>query len=248
MWTSKGVWFPPLFDPSIGAYGGTRYMPPYFWLNALVGWFTGDLITSGKLVSLAAAVGLCTAVGSATWKMSTCRDRPSARAVLPAAVLASLGLFTKFTAGGGGQSFLRSVIKLPSILARDPALRVVAGLSTLVVVRDMWSRQSDAWIVYWWTSLGITLVILSDAGAEMNHAAEPAAVATVVAGRWLIQGGISAGGATPYRLILLAGFALALLGGLYPHVSYWSGFNPYSTFRRWCWTRICFQFSTGGAQ
>jgi hypothetical protein len=60
----SGVFYPPLSDN--GFFGGTRYMPLFFSLHALLGTVTGELLTSGKLLTLLCTLAILAALAAIT--------------------------------------------------------------------------------------------------------------------------------------------------------------------------------------
>ena len=58
---ASGTFYRPLFDPLVG-YGGTRFMPVFFSLHALLIWFGCAIIPSGMALSLVSGVLLVAAV------------------------------------------------------------------------------------------------------------------------------------------------------------------------------------------
>lgn len=55
---ASGIWYPP-WDGSMGTcYGGVRYMPVFFALQALLGYGTGDYLWTAKLLTFLATVAM----------------------------------------------------------------------------------------------------------------------------------------------------------------------------------------------
>jgi hypothetical protein len=142
-----GVLYPPLHDG--GFYGGTRWMPLPFVLYGAVDAVTGDLLTSAKLVTYAAALAVLVLA------VLACRRRgapwPPALA-LAAAVAASWAGVTVFLGVRGDALSLALGLGAVAVLERRETARgaTVAGLlCALALVAKLTAVWPPVAIVAW---------------------------------------------------------------------------------------------------
>jgi len=118
--TVEGIFYRPLLSEC--GYGGTRFMPLYFLLNAMLARFLGiNVIASGYVVSVASAIGLLSGVwlflrrmGLSTWYALSCSALILASNATQLAVATVRGDLLSTALNTGGVALCLRVVKRDS--------------------------------------------------------------------------------------------------------------------------------------
>jgi hypothetical protein len=144
--TNSGTFYPDLYDGSV--FGGTRYMPFYFLIEALVARGLGDYVTSGKLVS---AVALTCLIGLTFFVIRRFGVPRSFAILLATFVLLTDPGFCALT--GIRADALATMFQLGAVALiahRGPHLAVpAAGLAALAVFTKVSALWAPAAIAVW---------------------------------------------------------------------------------------------------
>jgi hypothetical protein len=175
-----GVLYPPLEQD--GHYAGTRYMPLFFALVALLAKLTGDFLLAAKLTSLLSMAGLLTAVFVAVRRAaghaldafiltSAILAFPEGRRVLlwphvdALAVALSVGglLFVSGERPGMGSVAAAALLFALALAAKVSSVAGVAAACVYLGTRD---QRQAAWLVVMTAALGVVGFVLLQLGSD----------------------------------------------------------------------------------
>ena len=135
-----GVFYPPIYDG--GFYGGTRYMPLPFAVEAGAAWVTGELLVSAKLSIYAVAGGLYALVYIA------CRRRgaplPIAAGLIAAIIATAAGLMTSLGIRWDALATLLQLAALIIVVDHERSRRR-AALAGLLCALALTAKISALW-------------------------------------------------------------------------------------------------------
>jgi len=140
----SGTFYPELYDGS--SFGGTRFMPLYFVLHALLNRVTGDYLVSGKVLSAAFLIGLI----ALTFAIVRRSHVPRSFALLLASLvlLTESGIQAASSIRADGLATVLGIGAVALIESRGPksvtSASVLAAAATLTKVSALWAPVAIA--------------------------------------------------------------------------------------------------------
>jgi hypothetical protein len=148
--TADGTLYPPLYED--GVYGGTRFMPLFFAVHGALAGLSGELLVSGKLLTLVSAAALVALVAVLSRRLGA----PLSLSLgLAGAILASwAATSTVFGIRGDALSVLLQIAAVALVAERTTSPRAAAagalcGLALLTKLSALWAPAAlGVWLAW----------------------------------------------------------------------------------------------------
>ena len=147
-YVDSGTFYPPLYDGSM--FGGTRFMPLFFLLHAVLAPASGDHIVAGKVLSFIAMAGV---IALTYWILRRHRlARPFALLLAALVLLTQPGLHAATTIRADGLATLLGLGAVALVAHRGPGsatwASLLAGAAIFTKVSLLWAPAAIAVWLY----------------------------------------------------------------------------------------------------